>query len=152
MVLSGFTGPATAAQNADRDFLLNFLTGFLDGAAHNDPAIHERFWADDLVYTAPDGIRYDKAAIMANVRREGPHPISTDTEIYSARDIDLRLYGDAAVVNFTMVISVDVGETEIGHYLVSCVFIKQDGRWRTVNWHSTVDRDTTPSASFLVPD
>ena len=43
------------------------LNDFLDGASKNDPAVHERFWADELIYTGSSGRRIGKADIMRDV-------------------------------------------------------------------------------------
>lgn len=128
---------AARAQSGEREMLLNFLTRFLDAAAHNDPEAHERFWADDLVYTGADGYRYGKTEIMENVSAEGRQAISNDTPIYSAEDLKVRVFGDTAVLNFILVESLDIGETVIGRYLNSCTLVKRDGRWQAVNWQST---------------
>lgn len=128
---------AGLAQSDEREMLLNFLTRFLDAAARNDADAHERFWADDLVYTAADGTHYNKAEIMADVTAGGPQSISDDTPIYSAEDLQLRVFGDTAVLNFILVESLDIGETVIGRYRNSCTLVKRDGRWRAVNWQST---------------
>ena len=39
----------------------------------NDIATHDRFWADDLIYTSSSGSRMGKADILRSVRQEGPH-------------------------------------------------------------------------------
>ena len=37
--------------------LTALLEEFLDGASRNDVAVHERFWADDLIHTSSSGLR-----------------------------------------------------------------------------------------------
>jgi hypothetical protein len=50
------------AQTApDAAELTKLLNDFLAGASRNDPAAHERFWADDLIYTRSAGRRVNKA-------------------------------------------------------------------------------------------
>ena len=41
----------------DAEELHRLLAYFLEGAARNDKAAHERFWADELVYTRSAGVR-----------------------------------------------------------------------------------------------
>src|SRR6476619_5826110 len=50
---------AIAHSQSSRDAveLTGLLSVFLTGASHNDAAIHDRFWADDLIYTRSSGIR-----------------------------------------------------------------------------------------------
>ena len=40
---------------------------FMDGASRNDAAVHQRFWAEDLVYTSSAGKRFGKAEILAGM-------------------------------------------------------------------------------------
>ena len=49
---------ANAQQTApDAVELTRLLNEFLAGAGKNDAAIHDRFWADDLIYTRAAGAR-----------------------------------------------------------------------------------------------
>src|SRR5882762_6951974 len=60
------------AQTApDAPELTKLLQDFLAGAGRNDAAMHERFLADDLIYTASAGRRIGKADILREVREEG---------------------------------------------------------------------------------
>jgi hypothetical protein len=67
------TAAAAGQQDATPDAaeLERLLTYFLDGASRNDIAVHERFWADELIYTRSAGVRTDKAEILAELRRSG---------------------------------------------------------------------------------
>jgi hypothetical protein len=71
------------------DELTTLLKEFLIGASRNDAAIHDRFWAEDLIYTGSAGRRRGKAEVMRDVRsaptpkggskhclRRGGHPYS----------------------------------------------------------------------------
>ena len=60
-VLHGQTAPDAAE-------LTVLLKSFLDGASRNDVAMHDRFWADDLIYTTSAGRRKGKADIMRDLR------------------------------------------------------------------------------------
>ena len=51
--------------------LTQLLKEFLEGASRNDVAVHDRFWADDLIYTRSAGVRLGKAEILENAR-SGP--------------------------------------------------------------------------------
>ena len=48
--------------------LTALVEDFLAGASRNDAAVHDRFWADDLIYTGSSGRRVGKADIMKDVR------------------------------------------------------------------------------------
>ena len=128
------------AQTApDAAELTKLLRDFLDGAGRNDIAMHDRFWADDLIYTASAGRRISKADIMREVRAE-PHPKPGEEEtIYTAEDIRIQQYGDTAIVAFRLVATTDkAGAKEIKNYLNSGTFLKRGGKWQVVNWQATV--------------
>src|SRR5678815_547930 len=82
-----------SAQTApDAAELTKLLYDFLAGASRNDAAIHERFWADDLIYTRSAGRRVDKAEVMESVRT-APAPKPTDPKtVYTAEDIRIQQY------------------------------------------------------------
>ena len=56
LLLTLLCGPAFAADDDAQLRLL--LNEFLAGASVNDVAMHERFWAEDLVYTSSGGERF----------------------------------------------------------------------------------------------
>jgi ketosteroid isomerase-like protein len=127
------------AQTApDAAELTKLLNDFLAGASRNDAAIHERFWADDLIYTRSAGRRVNKAEVMHDVRN-APAPKSTDPKtIYTAEDIRIQQYGDTAVVAFRLVATTDTGGTkQVANLLNSGTFVKRNGKWQVVNWQST---------------
>jgi hypothetical protein len=44
--------------------LTKLLKEFLAGASRNDAAMHDRFWAEELIYTSSSGRRMGKADIL----------------------------------------------------------------------------------------
>ena len=128
-----------SAQTApDADGLTKLLREFLEGASHNDAAIHERFWADDLIYTSASGRRRSKIDIMRDVR-SAPAPKPGDqTTTYSAEDIRVQQYGTTAIVAFRLVAtSKKEGKTEVTNYLNTGTFLKRNGKWQVVSWQAT---------------
>jgi ketosteroid isomerase-like protein len=127
------------AQTApDAAELTKLLNDFLAGASRNDAAIHDRFWADDLIYTRSAGRRVNKAEVMQDVRN-APAPKPTDPKtVYTAEDIRIQQYGDTAVVAFRLVATTDAGGgKQVAHLLNSGTFVKRNGKWQVVNWQST---------------
>jgi ketosteroid isomerase-like protein len=124
-----------SAQNApDAAELTKLLNDFLAGASRNDVAVHESFWADDLIYTRSAGRRVNKAEVMHDVRTT-PAPKPTDPKtIYTAEDIRIQQYGDTAVVAFRLVATT---EKSVANLLNSGTFVKRNGKWQVVNWQST---------------
>lgn len=127
--------PALADDKTD---LNNILQEFLDGATRNDAAVHNKYWADELIYTSSGGTRFGKAELMQGVTSRGmlkPDEIET---VYSSEDVRIMQYGDTAVVAFVLVAK---SATETKRYLNSGTFVKRDGRWLAVNWQATVKAD-----------
>jgi ketosteroid isomerase-like protein len=127
------------AQTApDAAELTRLLTDFLAGASRNDAAAHDRFWAEDLIYTSSAGRRMGKADIMRD-QRSGVEPKKgRPVTVYSAEDIRIQQYGDTAIVAFRL-----VGTTEKGgaagtdNYLNTGTFLKRGAKWQVVAWQST---------------
>jgi ketosteroid isomerase-like protein len=126
------TTPAPAAEE-----LKALLMQFLDGASRNDTKAHERFWADDLIYTRSAGVRMGKAEILENAR-SGPTATAEEPTAYSAEDVRIHQYGDTAVVAFKLVGTTGSGGgAKVEHYLNTGTFVRRDGEWRAVAWQST---------------
>ena len=127
------------AQTApDTTELTKLLQDFLAGAGRNDVAIHDRFWSEDLIYTASAGRRIGKADIMREVSAE-PHPKPGEEEtVYTSEDIQIHQYGDTAIVAFRLVATTNKdGKKQVTHYLNTGTFLKRDGKWQAVSWQAT---------------
>jgi ketosteroid isomerase-like protein len=125
------TAPAAAE-------LTTMLKEFLAGASRNDAEIHDRFWADDLIYTGSAGRRRGKAEVMRDVRSAPAAKPGDARTVYSAEDIRIQQYGDTAIVAFRLVATTQKnGSSEVTNYLNSGTFLKRGGNWQVVNWQST---------------
>ncbi len=113
--------------------LTRLLKEFLDGASRSDVKAHERFWADDLIYTRSAGVRVGKPEILANAR-SAPAAAAGPATTYTPEDIRIQQYGDTAVVAFRLV---GVTGTETMQFLNTGTFVKRNGEWRVVAWQST---------------
>ena len=133
-----FALTATAQTAPDAAELTKLLKDFLAGASHNDVAMHERFWADDVIYTGSSGRRRGKAEILHDVR-SAPAPKPGDARTtYSADDIRIQQYGKTAIVAFRLVATTEKnGKTEVANYLNSGTFLKRKGIWQVVSWQAT---------------
>jgi len=132
LLLLAITIKAQTAPDAAE--LTKLLNDFLAGASRNDVAVHESFWADDLIYTRSAGRRVNKAEVMHDVRTT-PAPKPTDPKtIYTAEDIRIQQYGNTAVVAFRLVATT---EKNVANLLNSGTFVKRNGKWQVVNWQST---------------
>jgi len=132
---STFTGPTTFA--ADADDLTGMLHAFLAGAG--EAAAHERFWADELVYTSSDGTRTSKAEIMQSFAKTEDDENEASGPVYTGEDIQIQIYGSTAVVAFRLVAtpSGDSGDSDVQSYFNTGTFLKRNGVWRVVAWQAT---------------
>jgi ketosteroid isomerase-like protein len=133
---TALTVHAQTAPNAAE--LTKLLNDFLAGASRNDVAMHDRFWAEDVIYTGSAGRRRGKAEIMKDVR-SAPAPKPGDAKTtYTAEDIRIQQYGNTAIVAFRLVGTTEKdGKTEVAKYLNSGTFLKRKGKWQVVNWQAT---------------
>ncbi|MBI2511430.1 MAG: DUF4440 domain-containing protein [Opitutae bacterium] len=102
----------------------------------DDPAMHARFWADDLVYTSGRGEVKAKAAIVAEVAAAAKtlRPDSPRTR-YGADEIRVRPYGNFAALNFRLLVKNPDGTQWFSRN--SGAFLWRDGRWQVVTWQAT---------------
>jgi hypothetical protein len=134
-----FLVTATFAQPTAPDAaeLTKLLNDFLAGAGRNDAAMHDRFWAEDLIYTGSAGRRVGKADIMKDVR-SAPAPARGQTVTYGSEDVRIQQYGNTAIVAFRLVSKVEKpGSTDVTHYFNTGTFLKRDGKWQVVSWQAT---------------
>lgn len=140
LVMALFLSPLSAlAQTApDAAELTKLLNDFLAGASRNDVAMHDRFWAEDLIYTRSAGRRTTKAEIIRDLK-SAPAPKPDDPKtVYTAEDIRIQQYGDTAIVAFRLVGTTETnGVTQVQYLLNSGTFLKRNGQWQVVNWQST---------------
>ena len=116
-----------------------------DFLAHSSTeAAHQRVWADDLVYSSSAGLRFGKAEILAGYQSSGEEEeaASSDEEppmVYSVEEVDVRVYGDMAVVAFKLVGTPtnEAAGGDVLYYYNTGTFLKRDGIWQVVAWQAT---------------
>ena len=102
--------------------------------------MHDRFWAEDLIYTSGMGVVRSKADILKAMRESKAKMATTDPkevkkDSYDATDITVRTYGDLALLNFQLVQHAGDGTTN--YYRNSGTFAKRNGKWQVINWQAT---------------
>lgn len=128
-------GPAAGADSDAVAEISALLDEFLVGATANDAAAHERFWSDDLVYTSSNGTRFGKADILDGVRAaEGEDGSDAPQTVYTAEDVDIRVYGDTAIVAFRLL---GTSQTSVQQYFNTGTFLLFGDEWRVVAWQAT---------------
>lgn len=145
-VLVGTAGTARAADAPDAEALTRMLNEFLAGATVNDAAAHDRFWAEDLIYTSSNGERFGKAEIMeglaAAAKPGSAEKAAEPMLVYSAEDIRIQQYGDTAIVAFTLLGRGQSDATEGAppggqRFFNTGTFLRRAGTWQVVAWQAT---------------
>jgi len=136
-LLTLFAAAQAPASASDAEELTRLLNNFLAGASRNDLAAHERFWAEELVYTSSSGQRFGKQSILDSIRDSDAAAAAEAVElVYSGDDIRIQQYGDAAVVAFRLVATrADASATT--YFYNTGTFLKRNGEWRVVAWQAT---------------
>ena len=106
------------------------------------PAMHQRFWADDVIYVSNAGVVRTKADILKGMKAEEPAVAggtgaapAAPTGGYSAEDVVVRQFGETIVLNFRLV-QHTAGQPDT-LFRNSGVFVLRDGRWQVVSWQAT---------------
>lgn len=125
------------AQKAEQE-VTSLLKEFL--AKVDTVEMHDRFWAEDLIYTSGMGVVRTKADILKSMRESAAKQTAAATAIpaikegYDAEDITVRAFGDIAILNFKLVQHAD-GKTN--YFRNSGTLVKRNGKWQVVNWQAT---------------
>lgn len=136
LLIAGYGLGQNSRSSAELTALLN---EFLEGAGRNDAAVHDRFWADDLIYTRSAGSRVTKEELMKGVR-SAPAPGPNDpVMVYTAEEVQIQTYGSTAVVAFRLVGTTtrNDGSKQVSNHLNTGTFVRRNGRWRAVAWQAT---------------
>jgi uncharacterized protein DUF4440 len=128
----------SAQTGGDAAELTTLLKEFLTGASRNDAAMHDRFWAEDLIYTGSSGRRISKQDIMRDTRSAPSATPGDPRPTYTAEDIRIQQYGDTAIVAFRLVATTNSGDvSDVQSYLNTGTFLKRQGKWQAVSWQAT---------------
>ena len=114
----------------DEAALAALLEEFL--ANVDQASMHDRFWADELVYTSSNGTRFGKETIMTGFETPAD---DSQSPSYSAEAVDIRLYDDMAIVAFELV-GIDPDGT-VSRYLNTGTFVMRNDAWKAIAWQAT---------------
>lgn len=138
----------TAQTPSDAAELTNLLKEFLAGASRNDASMHDRFWADDLIYTGSGGKRRSKADVMRDVRSAPPPKPADPKTTFTGEDIRIQQYGNTAIIAFRLVgTTVHEGKSNIANFLNSGTLLKRNGKWQVVSWQATKVPELEPDGT-----
>lgn len=133
-IMVSFAG--SASESSDVEDLTTMLNEFLANAGVEE--VHERFWADDLIYTSSRGTRTTKAEIMAsfNASEEENEEDDAASPVYTAEGVQIKVYGDTAIVAF-MLVATPPDNSVVLTYFNTGTFLKRNGVWQVVAWQAT---------------
>lgn len=115
----------------DRDELIRVAHDWDRAMLENDPEAIGRFVADDWIIIGPDGGVCDRATFLGLVRSG-----DLTHDVMESHDLRVRVYGGTAVVTARGVSGGRYqGQAFREEERSSCVFVRQEGRWRCVLTH-----------------
>lgn len=125
----------------EKEVLEELLDEFLTNV--EDPEIHDRLWAEDLVYTGSAGTRHGKAAIMNSMQKSESDSSEAEGPSYSYENLDIKIFGTTAAITFQLVAAMPT-DTDVDtlNYLNSGFFEKRNGQWKAVIWQATKMADS----------
>ena len=95
----------------------------------------ERFYADDIMVTAPVGVVVDKALVQEEIRRASAVRI----EVFDKDDVKVRGYGETAVASYRLTVKGENEGIEISQqFRVTDVWLRRAGRWQVVSRHTAI--------------
>jgi len=129
------TNVAVKASDPVSQQLIERVHNFLANVPKNDPKVFEDFFADDVIYTRSAGVTVTKPDIIKNIDvRQANDPKAT----FDGDDFTVHTYGDAAVVNFRLIMhNVVDGRKETIYFRNTGTFLKRNDKWQAVAWQAT---------------
>lgn len=117
------------ATKADLDTLAQLNRDYIDAVQNSDVARFDQILAADFRCSNPDGTLIDREGFLAQTAR--PVTISN----LAANDVEIRLFGDVAIIHATTSYTLPDGSPGHGRY--TDVWARHDGQWLAVSAHVT---------------
>jgi ketosteroid isomerase-like protein len=130
LLLAGHPTDAQTLSAAEQE-VLKVENDWNQALVKRDTASLQQFYADEYLYTDPDGLVWDKAKDLANLTSGSAARLSA----YQLDDTRVRMYGDVAVVTGRTTIKgifERVYSDVSGAYRFTDVFVKRNGRWQCI--------------------
>jgi uncharacterized protein (TIGR02246 family) len=126
-------GEKVAAASSTEQAVRQLFDSLVSSYAKNDATVPARIVADDATFTNPLGEVLTKEQRLAEIK-----PGGLQFDSYTADDVNVRVYGDAAVVTYRASVTGKRGDQDIsGQNRVTSVFVKKGGNWQLVAAQST---------------
>ncbi|REL29324.1 nuclear transport factor 2 family protein [Thalassotalea euphylliae] len=133
----------TNIKTNEKAVISQLLNDFLANSVNDDLANHQRFWADDLIYTSSSGTRFDKSYIIQGIKADKADKAASENSdtlppVYWAEDTDIRVYGDTAIVAFKLMHKENAKANAVKQtYFNTGTLLKRDSSWQVVAWQAT---------------
>jgi ketosteroid isomerase-like protein len=118
-----------AAAKADLDQLIALNGDYIASVQRMDVRRFDEILSDDFVCSNPDGSLVDRAAFLQQTAR----PIAISG--LEARDVDVRLMGDFAIIHARTTYTLPDGRPGQGRY--TDIWARRNGQWLAVAAHVT---------------
>jgi ketosteroid isomerase-like protein len=121
---------AQAPKGGAEQELIALENAWSQASVTRDKAALPRFYADEYIFTDPDGVVSDKAKEIANITG-GMFKLNS----FKFDHMAVHIYGDVAVVTGQNTIKgtwEDIERDTNGPYRFTDVFVMRDGRWQCV--------------------
>jgi ketosteroid isomerase-like protein len=129
---SGTNAQPVSSTEGDRQEIIALEKAWAAAAPARDVAAYERILADDFIGQWADGTSSTKAETVESLRT------SDDYQMSIVRDLNVRLFGETAVVNGHFAErATSAGQDLTGEYAFIDVWVKRDARWQCVAFQST---------------
>jgi ketosteroid isomerase-like protein len=120
-----------ATPTRDEEELVATARAWDRAMVENDAQAIGAYMAEDWTIVGTDGRLGDKTTFLALVASG-----ALSHDVMESHDMDVRVYGDAAVIVARGVSGGRFGEQSFREVeRTSCVFVRQEGRWRCVLTH-----------------
>ena len=120
---------APAAAKTDLDELHQLNRDYINSVQAMDVKRFDEILSEDFVCSNPDGSMVDRAAFLEQTAR----PIAISG--LEARDVDVRLMGDFAIIHARTTYKLPDGRSGAGRY--TDIWARRNGRWLAVAAHVT---------------
>ncbi len=118
-----------AAARTDLDQLHDLNRDYINSVQRMDVRRFDEILSDDFVCSNPDGSLVDRAAFLQQTAR----PIAISG--LEARDVDVRLMGDFAIIHARTAFTLPDGRPGAGRY--TDIWARRNGQWLAVAAHVT---------------
>jgi ketosteroid isomerase-like protein len=119
----------TTAAATDLDQLIDLNRDYINSVQTMDVQRFDEILSEDFVCSNPDGSKVDRAAFLEQTAR----PIAISG--LQARDVDVRLMGDFAIIHARTTFALPDGRPGAGRY--TDIWARRHGRWLAVAAHVT---------------